>query len=134
MTLFEECLEALKEKNNIMGIFETNKLFNELKREFPMTSYGRIDWSKSTALNQGVYSCDYFEQILSSIKDKKQNVIILWDESTLPAIESTLETVFNVIDDVTAVAFNTWIYLRKSKKVIEFYHDGSITVGITTIK
>lgn len=131
MTLFDECIEALGKKCNILETLSTKKIFDEFENNFPMTSWGQIDWDKSKVLNQGAYSYEYFQQILDSFDNKEEYIFILWDEASLPAVESKLDLVFSVIDDVTAVSFNTWIYLRKENKVIEFYHDGNITVGET---
>jgi hypothetical protein len=35
-----------------------------------------------------------------------------------------------VIDDVTAVSFDTWIFSLASGYVIEIYHEGEVWVGI----
>ncbi|WP_456300853.1 hypothetical protein [Vallitalea pronyensis] len=31
---------------------------------------------------------------------------------------------------MTAVSFNTWIFSKDKKKIVEFYHDGEIILGI----
>lgn len=45
-------------------------------------------------------------------------------------IESDLYTVIEVIDDVTAVSFDTWLFSPNEGVVIEFHHDGEIIIGI----
>lgn len=57
-------------------------------------------------------------------------VYIIWDEGTLPIIQSTLDKVFEVIDDVTAVSFDTWIFSSSTGYVIEIFHDGEVRVGL----
>ncbi|WP_420196687.1 hypothetical protein [Caldibacillus thermoamylovorans] len=44
------------------------------------------------------------------MKEYGKVVYVIWDEGTLPIIQSTLYKVFEVIDDVTAVSFDTWIF------------------------
>ena len=57
------------------------------------------------------------------------SVIILWNPSDDPAVKTTLENALTVIDDVTAVGSDTFMYSELGY-VIEFYHDGEVTVGM----
>ncbi|WP_308728038.1 hypothetical protein [Bacillus sp. MYb209] len=51
-------------------------------------------------------------------------VYIIWDEASLPIIKTNLHQILQVIDDVTAVSFDTWIYSQDVGYVIEYYHEG----------
>ncbi|MDA1477756.1 CDI toxin immunity protein [Bacillus changyiensis] len=53
-------------------------------------------------------------------------VYISWDEGTLTI---NLDQVLEVIDDVTAVSFDTWIFSPLSRCVIEIFHDGEVKIG-----
>jgi hypothetical protein len=57
-------------------------------------------------------------------------VYVIWDEGTLPIIKSDLQKVLEVIDDVIAVSFDTWIFSSELGYVIEIYHEGEVWVGI----
>lgn len=72
---------------------------------------------------------------IRSFLDQKLNeysdiIYVIWDEGTLPIIQSTLDKVFEAIDDVTAVSFDTWIFSPSSGYVIEIFHDGEVKVGL----
>ena len=41
--------------------------------------------------------------------------------------------IFKVIDDVTAVSFDTWIFSPSTGYVIEIFHDGEVRVGCELI-
>jgi hypothetical protein len=57
-------------------------------------------------------------------------IYVIWHEGTLPVIQSNLGKVLEVIDDITAVSFDTWIFSSSSGYVIEIFHDGEVRVGI----
>ena len=54
-----------------------------------------------------------------------------WDEATRPAVKSDLHHVLNHIEDVTIVSFDTWLFSPAEKYVIEFYHEGEVTIGLS---
>ncbi|UYX52452.1 hypothetical protein M3Y14_29355 [Bacillus thuringiensis] len=56
-------------------------------------------------------------------------VYIIWDEASLPIIKTNLHQILQVIDDVTAVSFDTWIYSQDVGYVIEYYHEGEVRIG-----
>ena len=125
MTLFEECLLVLGDSTEL-STNETLKLYNLMVEWFPMTSWGRIDWGIVERKQR--LQC---YNLLSKTEDVDLNeeVYIIWDEVTLPAVKTNLKKALLVIDDVTAVSFNTWIFCPKGKLVIEFYHESDIHIG-----
>ncbi len=58
-------------------------------------------------------------------------VYIIWDEVNLPIIKTDLFSVIDVIYDVTAVSFDTWLFSVDEKSIIEFYHEGEIKIGFS---
>ncbi|WP_459208834.1 CDI toxin immunity protein [Bacillus atrophaeus] len=70
-------------------------------------------------------SIDYEEEIdewlvVHHFKDK--NIIILWGYVEQPALRTSLEHALNVINDVTAVRSDTFMF-SESGYVIEFFPD-----------
>ncbi|MNW39515.1 hypothetical protein SAMN04488542_1714 [Fontibacillus panacisegetis] len=120
MSLYEECLSKLGEQALVLSEEQTNQLFDELQESFLFTFYGRIDWKK-TNLKKTQFDIS---------KEKFENITayILWDNNLFSAIESELSIIINSIADVLKVSFDTWIYVP-GKFVIEFYHDGEVTIG-----
>lgn len=125
MTLFEECLLALDGSTKLSNN-ETLEVYNLMAELFPITSWGRIDWEKVERKQR--LQCS---NILFKIEDVDLDaeVYIIWDEVTLPAVKTNLKKVLSVIDDVTAVSFDTWIFCHEDKYVIEFYHESDIQIG-----
>lgn len=115
MTLFEECLAALK-------TYETaDKTTNEkIFSQLHLTFYGRIDLNKYTS---------YFtatEKELSNFADCK--CYIVYCDPTIPIIKTDFKNILANLDDVLAVASDTWIICENSDRIIEFYHENEITV------
>ncbi|WP_423055776.1 hypothetical protein [Bacillus atrophaeus] len=76
-------------------------------------------------------SIDYEEEIdewLAVHHFKDRDIIILWGYVEQPALRTSLELALNVIDDVTAVGSDTFMF-SESGYVIEFFHDGDVTTG-----
>ena len=44
-------------------------------------------------------------------------------------VKTNLHQVLNVIYDVTAVSFDTWIYSLYMGFIIKYHHDGDIRIG-----
>ncbi|MDF2506085.1 hypothetical protein [Clostridium sp.] len=127
MTLYEECLIALGNDIQIMSNDETKNIFGEMTKTFPITSWGRIDWDK---VDRKI-KINSIEAGINKLKEEKlidEDVYILWDEVSLPAIKTKIENVVNAIYDITAVSFDTWIFSESSKYLIEFYHEDEITL------
>lgn len=127
MTLYEECLEALRNNYTILSNDDGNKILSELEDKFPFTNWNRIDWNKIIKKEQVKSALDIKEELTSY----NSTVYIIWDEATLPIIKSDLFSVIDAIDDVTAVSFDTWIFSYIKQFVVEFYHGGEIKIGFS---
>ena len=49
-----------------------------------------------------------------------KSVYIIWDEEKLPIIETNFKSVLDYKDDITLVAFETWIFTVKMDKFVQF--------------
>jgi len=125
MTLFEECLVALEKGAVVLPNDETKKLFKDMISKFPLTSLGKLDLKKI----KHVVKISSKNEIMKHVVTKQQEIYVLWDEASLPAIKTNISNVLNAIDDVTAVSFDTWIYSPACGYVIEFYHENEINIG-----
>jgi|WetSurMetagenome_2_1015567.scaffolds.fasta_scaffold334507_2 hypothetical protein len=125
MTLFEECLVALGNNAVVLSEKETSTIFEQMAKNFPITTYGRIDWPNIKHVKQ----ISSIEEILLQIETKNDEVYILWDEASLPALKTNLSIALSVIDDVAAVSFDTWVYNPNTGYIIEFYHENEIAIG-----
>lgn len=133
MTLFEECLQALGIEVRILSDNETSMIFNKFVSDFPVTSWGRVDWNK-------IHSKQHIKnssEILPFLKEKKginldSEIYLLWNYSEAPSIIAKLHKAIAVKDDVTAVGSDTWFYDPELGYVVEFFHEGEITIGLKT--
>ncbi|NJM23482.1 MAG: hypothetical protein HC907_35050 [Richelia sp. SM1_7_0] len=134
MSLLNECIEALGDNANVLSNSDTELIFSAFEDAFPITKWARIDWDK---IDEKI-KFDSSSDILSYLRDRfspedlDKHFYILWDNASLPTIKVKLEQILNAIDDVTAVSFDTWIFSPELGYVIEFYHEGEITIGIVS--
>lgn len=130
MTLLDECIEALGNSAEIVCDSDKKKILEYFKRSYPFTKWGRIDWESAPHRVSVTTLSDILSFLTKRGFDLSTPVYIIWDEVTLPVVKSNLPSVIEVIDDVSAVSFDTWIYSDMFKYVVEFYHEGEITIGL----
>ncbi|GCE05219.1 CDI toxin immunity protein [Dictyobacter aurantiacus] len=130
MTALEECLASLGDSANVLSMSEIRDMREKFWRSIPMTRRGRVDWTKiekkiKISSIQGLSSISR-----NWIKDLDSPAFIMWDEFTLPIVKcSSLRKIFEQIEDVLIVSFDIWVFSFEEKYVIEFYHEGDITIG-----
>ncbi|KUR59253.1 hypothetical protein HF695_09780 [Bacillus safensis] len=130
MILLDECIEALGEGARVLYDNDRVQILSNLDKSFPFSDYSQIEWEKVSAYAE-VDTIDEIRSFLDQKLNEYSDIIyIIWDEGTLPIIQSTLDKVFEAIDDVTAVSFDTWIFSPSSGYVIEIFHDGEVKVGL----
>lgn len=54
---------------------------------------------------------------------------VIWPDAEIPIIKCNIDDILDNIDDVLAVSFDTWLISVDMKRLIEFYHEGDITLG-----
>ena len=115
MTLLDECLEALGEYS----------ILDEKKAEHIISM---LHFNKFGRIKMGEYKS--FREI--SVKDieilANESCYIVYSDVTVPKIKTTVENVLKNLDDVLAVSFDTWLILETKRIIIEFYHEGNITL------
>ena len=128
MTLYEECLFILGDNAKVLNNQQTKTIIETMNKLFPINSFGGIDWNKICNKKK----IGSVQEIIDEIKINKLNeydIYIIWDDATLPALKAPIALILSYIDDVTAVSFNTWIYCKDKRFIIEFYHEGEITIS-----
>lgn len=125
MSLFQECVDALK-KEVILYDDETSfKIFENFEDKISFTFYGRIDWSNFSKF----FKLNNLDGIRNYI-DFTDNCYVLWNDESLPVLQTSIESVYLNVDDVLAVSYDTCLYVFEKNIIIEFYHDGEITLGV----
>lgn len=130
MNLLDECLEALGEDVILLYLDEKRAVINEFEKRFPLTRWGRIDWPEITHYVEVKTQGDIEQFLTGNIGEYSKEIHIIWDENSLPVLKTSLDNVFQVLDDVTAVSFDTWFFSQEARYVIELFHDGEVKVGL----
>lgn len=121
--LFTECIDMLH-GCNIISLEETENLFEQMQKNFPMTTYGCINWN---GVKESLILNDISD--IRNICDINDAYYILWDQGGVPCVNCQLSIILENIDDVLAVSFDTWLLSKNTREVIEFYHEREITYG-----
>lgn len=119
--LLSECIIALGTGGKLLVQEEKNTVYQVFKEKVPFNSYG-VDWKQLKLF----YRINQIEDIYG--KSKGKEFYIIWCNK-LPIIKSDIVTIISNIDDVCAVEFDTWLFSVDYDEVIEFHHEGSITIG-----
>lgn len=112
--LLQECFEALG----------TEKVILPYDKEEEIISIVNIKISKLFGLNVAGKELESIEEI--NIEWIGEKVYIIWDRMGVPVIQTSLNNIKKNIDDVLAVAFDTWIVSENINRFIEFNHNGKI--------
>ncbi|MBA4603416.1 CDI toxin immunity protein [Thermoactinomyces mirandus] len=130
MTLFDECIESLGENSKILTDDEKRNILHIFESLFSFTDWGRIDWDQIHKKKKVNTVNEIFDFLEKYCKKNNTAIYIIWDEETLPIVQTDIKNVFPVIEDVTAVSFDTWIFSPELGFVVEIYHEGEVFVGI----
>ena len=105
--LLQECLNALGSNKKVFSIEEQQ----EILKKFNI---------KLTKLLKGNRKKEFqsIQKLASQWINK--SVYIIWDEEKLPIIETNFKSVLDYKDDITLVAFETWIFTVKMDKFVQF--------------
>lgn len=120
--LFDEASVALKEVR-VLADEESRKVMSQFVSSFPIRTSGNggVDWNKVD--KKVLLNC--IEEIKNQINlTLADNCFIIWNDAAHPILETTVERIVNAFDDVTAVSFDTWIFIPKNNNVIESTPSG----------
>ena len=137
MNLFDELVTKLLESNDgceILSLNESEKIAKELFSKYPIT-WGRIDWIQ-VEKNALITTTDGIITKLNFYKkNENEPVYLIWGDASLPVIKCMLN---DALYNLGAVKFlggsATWLYCPAEKWVLEFHHDGDITLGLENEK
>lgn len=123
-TLLKECMEVLKNHGFILNHEAEFLTYNKFKEILIFTPYG-IDWKEENKFKNIIHL-----QLIPQLKENctKDNYYIIWGKD-LPIINCNIISIINHINDITAVEADTWLISTDYKEIIEFNHEGSITLG-----
>ena len=120
--LLKECITALASDAEVLKKEDAEKIYKIFNETIPFLPWG-IDWKQL----KSVHIVDDFKKL----KDvcRSEYFYIIWN-AELPVIKSDLLSIIRCIDDISAVEPDTWLFSSNYEEVVEFYHEGRITVGM----
>lgn len=128
--MFKECTDALQPNVEILSPMDTKQAYVELQERFPFVWWGRIDWDNFKDKIRVVNSADIIQKLNSRFQIEDYTIYILWGLGKSLVIKTSLQNAIRHIDDVNAFGGDQWLYCPSHRFVIEFYHDGDITIGL----
>lgn len=132
MTLFEECILALKNEGEVLILFkeESDEIVKEFEESVPLDSLmSRVDFSKISRKKEIVMDKEILEELYKNNVNVDEPVYVFWFNAELPVIQTSIKNVIKVIDDVISVDFDTWIFCPKERYIVEYYHEGETFLG-----
>lgn len=131
--LFKECVEALnaqllpKEESDYLS-----KLFDKM---FPITKWGKIDWSKIDKKITIGYNPQQIIPALQKLMTQPvdKTIYIEWSTASIPVIKTNLDSLINHFDDVTCVSFEKFIFNPHQGYIIEILPSDEMTIGIMPV-
>lgn len=108
MTLFEECIAALKN----YSIVEDNKLIDQILSNLNLTFYGKVDFSKYA---------DSHEVSLNEIHmlSGEKEYYVIWTDAEIPIIKCNIDDILDNIDDVLIEEIKMF-FPNMSKNLLRF--------------
>lgn len=132
MTLFDECIEALKRDGEVIVLSEeeSNEVIKEFKEKVPLDSFvGKVDFNQISRKKEIVDDEDILEELYKNHVNVNEPVYVFWFNAKRPVIKTSIKNVISVIDDVISVSFDTYIFCPKERYVVEYYHEGETFLG-----
>ena len=108
-----------------------------LEKNFPIASWGRIDWPKVPNSSCITWTDDSelllaFQRIL--VESRLDNnleitVIVIWANGLRPSLQISLNTFLKYANAMFEEDWDTWVYSESDNWLIEVYHEGEICFG-----
>ncbi|GAA5345369.1 hypothetical protein CLV97_1281 [Planifilum fimeticola] len=132
MTLFDECIEALKREGEVIVLSEEES--KEIEKEFEEIvpihpTVAKVDFSKMLWKREIVVDEDILEELFKNNVNVNEPVYVFWDNVAYPTLKTSIKNVINAIDYVISVSFDTWIFCPKERYIVEYYHEGETFLG-----
>jgi hypothetical protein len=134
--LFKECVEALGDEVTILSQKESDQVWQTFKKNVPIFEHGsRIDWSKFDKKMTLTFPAEVVNVLGELLKKSfDHSIYVMWNDASVPIIQSNLDLVLSKFDDVTCVGFETWLYNPSEGYIIEYYYLGDLNVGLVSQK
>lgn len=110
---------------------DAERIMDEFVQVFPITEWGRIDWSK-VERKESIEDEDIDlikDVLISQGLELSQEAFLMYGYGDYPFVKTSLERILINLEEVSWFGSDQFIYCPTSKFVIEYFHDGDITIG-----
>ncbi|HBS44041.1 MAG TPA: hypothetical protein DEA91_05455 [Paenibacillus sp.] len=129
-SLYSECIEALGPNTRVYSSEKSSEIVSLMEKMVNFTQWARIDW-ESIDQKRSLKKPEELKDIEPILL--RDNYFVVWNEFSLPIVETNLDNIIKNFNDVIAVGFDTWIVNLDKGIIIESHHEGDLTMGwITT--
>ncbi|CAH1054633.1 hypothetical protein [Paenibacillus pseudetheri] len=129
-SLYSECIEALGPNTRVYSSEKSSEIVSLMEKMVNFTLWARIDW-ESIDQKRSLKKPEELKDIEPILL--RDNYFVVWNEFSLPIVETNLDNIIKNFNDVIAVGFDTWIVNLDKGIFIESHHEGDLTMGwITT--
>ncbi len=104
---------------------DSEHIFKEISEHVPVSVSGHIEWKK---VKNAKLNVRYDE--LKNYLDLSDTYFIIWDNSDIPTVKCTLESIVKNVDDIEAVAFSFIIVSEKMDIFLESVKFGKLNLHI----
>ncbi|WP_170880245.1 hypothetical protein [Paenibacillus odorifer] len=128
-SLYSECIEALGPNTRIYSSEKSSEIVSLMEKMVNFTQWARIDW-ESIDQKRSLKKPEELKDIEPILL--RDNYFVVWNEFSLPIVETNLDNIIKNFNDVIAVGFDTWIVNLDQGIIIESHHEGDLTMGWIT--
>lgn len=131
--LEDELLDSFDIRDDVFPLTkkEADFIMDEFVQFFPITEWGRIDWGKVDGkVNIKDEDTDLIKDVLISQGfELSQEAYLMYGYGDYPFVKTSVQRILTNLEDLRWIGSDQFIYCPTSKFVIEYFHDGDITIG-----
>ncbi|SFC39147.1 hypothetical protein SAMN05443252_103192 [Bacillus sp. OV322] len=133
MRLVAEVLNSFDIRDDVFPLTKEDGdlIMNEFVQTFPIAEWGRIDWEK---VKNKVKIKDWNTGSIKDVLriqgfDLTQQAYLLYSSGDFPFVKTSVQRILSNFEELTWIGWDQFIYCPTSRYVIEYFHDGDITIG-----
>lgn len=120
-------------RTRLLDAHENTQMQELSINRMPQTSWGTIDWERLPPLERReVRLFEEAERLLTEWIRKYFSpdfpVVIFWGNLVVPSVEMPSVAAANHSDEILDTGYDLWIFGPKDAVLIEYYHEGTMTV------
>lgn len=119
---FEELLELISPEYFLLTEEESKIFIQKFCNKFPITFYGRIDWS----ILNGILAENIEEIICNEKINLNTEIFIIFNDGSIPVVKTKIEKILKRYNELSCIGFDQWIITKNEEIMIELYHEGEI--------